>query len=424
MVTVLLLLLAALFSLTSINAEIYSPTSVRCGAGCKRFVLVGGKGSSVWYGPLLKWCKTVSPTDGIPHPINGLVGFGEHKLAYAYGEGVIILGEYDARWYNSYSGFHFGTVLGVMGYDGGVFFYTEDGWGTIDAESEELQWKGGFKPVIGAKLKRAAKAGGTVYSLADTLALYEYDGEELQPLDCPDEPFDIATSADELFVLTAGGRIISYKKERGWQREADGFMPAEYVIFAGRGAFRSKTGLFSPMMGLRDIPHSLPEATGLFHNGLIWVSGGGRLFRDGEELNADVQNWEATEIIETGLMIEHKTFVASAYTYTHEEAVQYCENLQKAGYTDWRLPTKQELQAVFTIATNSETELSYFSNYFKNPEITSTGRMIYQKIWTSNKYSTSNNQYYCYYVEFYNSATLHETHICYDYENLGTWCVR
>ncbi len=46
----------------------------------------------------------------------------------------------------------------------------------------------------------------------------------------------------------------------------------------------------------------------------------------------------------TGLMWQQQT--VSAETYPWDGALQYCENLDLAGYTDWRLPNVRELQSI------------------------------------------------------------------------------
>lgn len=49
--------------------------------------------------------------------------------------------------------------------------------------------------------------------------------------------------------------------------------------------------------------------------------------------------------------------------YKWEDAVYYCENLTYAGYSDWRLPTPQEL---LTIVNNSKSDPAIDTTYFPN----------------------------------------------------------
>jgi hypothetical protein len=73
---------------------------------------------------------------------------------------------------------------------------------------------------------------------------------------------------------------------------------------------------------------------------------------------------------DTGLMWQKAT---APGTYTWEQALQYCESLNLAGYTDWRLPSKNEL---YTIVDNSRAypsiNLTYFPDTQSNQYITST----------------------------------------------------
>ena len=73
---------------------------------------------------------------------------------------------------------------------------------------------------------------------------------------------------------------------------------------------------------------------------------------------------------DTGLMWQKAT---APGTYTWEQALQYCESLNLAGYNDWRLPSKNELH---TIVDNSRAypaiNLTYFPDTQSNLYITST----------------------------------------------------
>jgi hypothetical protein len=78
---------------------------------------------------------------------------------------------------------------------------------------------------------------------------------------------------------------------------------------------------------------------------------------------------------DTGLMWQKATATG---TYTWEQALQYCESLNLAGYNDWRLPNKNELHS---IVDNSRTypaiNLSYFPDTQSNIYIASTTEVDY-----------------------------------------------
>ena len=92
-----------------------------------------------------------------------------------------------------------------------------------------------------------------------------------------------------------------------------------------------------------------------------------KLGNNGVELSASASSWDIVEIEETGLMIEAKTLVNYSYVYNHAEAVIYCENLDRAGFTDWRLPNENELRGLLAVSNNSEIERVYFPHFYKNP---------------------------------------------------------
>ncbi|MBO7127288.1 DUF1566 domain-containing protein [bacterium] len=90
---------------------------------------------------------------------------------------------------------------------------------------------------------------------------------------------------------------------------------------------------------------------------------------------------------ETGL-IWQRSYVSEK---TWQQALAYCENLIYAGYSDWRLPNKNELASLV--------------NYGKNDPASNFPAMPSEYFWSSsthnyNKY-TNNNAWY---VRFYNGT--------------------
>ena len=59
----------------------------------------------------------------------------------------------------------------------------------------------------------------------------------------------------------------------------------------------------------------------------------------------------------TGLMWQQTSHTE---TYTWDNAKSYCNNLTYAGYSDWRLPTPQELLTIVEINTTYFTPSGYF----------------------------------------------------------------
>ena len=97
----------------------------------------------------------------------------------------------------------------------------------------------------------------------------------------------------------------------------------------------------------------------IFANGIevVWNSGDGvsdsefeRMKKEYIEKNyaSEVKEWEKQQYI---LLVDNLMWqdnkVALTNKMTWNEAVKYCQNLQLAGFTDWRLPTLKELKELF-----------------------------------------------------------------------------
>lgn len=96
-------------------------------------------------------------------------------------------------------------------------------------------------------------------------------------------------------------------------------------------------------------------------------------------MDTQALSWEAVEDKTTNLIWEHVTTTTGANEYTWGEAITYCNNLTKAGKTDWRLPNKYELLSLVDFdLSNPVIDSSYF-----------TGITEALYIWTSTSYSTS-----------------------------------
>ncbi len=90
--------------------------------------------------------------------------------------------------------------------------------------------------------------------------------------------------------------------------------------------------------------------------------------------------------LNTGLMWQ-KTPPAEHFSWN--EAVNYAENLQLAGYDDWRMPTIKELYSLVAFYGNIRTMTPYINtDYFdfEYPDTSRGYRIIDAQYWSSNKY--------------------------------------
>jgi hypothetical protein len=95
------------------------------------------------------------------------------------------------------------------------------------------------------------------------------------------------------------------------------------------------------------------------------------------------QNAEGKEVLfdsTTDLMWQRE----SASDKTWKEALSYCENLEYAGYTDWRLPNKNEFATLIDYSKTGESVMSSFPGMEAEVFITSTS--FYSRVWTGNMY--------------------------------------
>lgn len=91
-----------------------------------------------------------------------------------------------------------------------------------------------------------------------------------------------------------------------------------------------------------------------------------KLGENGVALDDDVTSWKITEEVSEGIMIQAKTVTTWAKLYTFKEAKAYCENLNYAGFDDWRLPNSTEALYIMELASHSSVEMQYFPHYFSD----------------------------------------------------------
>jgi len=149
---------------------------------------------------------------------------------------------------------------------------------------------------------------------------------------------------------------------------------------------------------------------------------------NGTILSADATSWEMVEVIEEGLLVHNPTFSESVRTYNHSDAIEYCENLSSAGYSDFRLTTNNELLAILKTAILSENEMLYFQNYFNDFKANTSSQTgnkwnYYGDVWSSDEAS---NSYYIYTSVKWDSEDGYSVGTSRDHETdlLKVFCVR
>jgi hypothetical protein len=88
----------------------------------------------------------------------------------------------------------------------------------------------------------------------------------------------------------------------------------------------------------------------------------------------------------TGLLWEQKGQQNETLTYTYDQAIAYCENLDLGGYTDWRVPTRPEYATIMNFGRVSPAlDTSFFPYY----TYASTDDIMY---WTTSEYYSDPTQ--------------------------------
>ena len=101
-----------------------------------------------------------------------------------------------------------------------------------------------------------------------------------------------------------------------------------------------------------------------------------RAVRGGKSSNNFIDNSDGTVTdINTGLMWQQATALG---TYTWKQALAYCDNMNLAGHTDWRLPTSKELHS---IVDNSHYDPAIDTVFFPDTQAS--------PYWSSGTYATS-----------------------------------
>jgi len=97
-----------------------------------------------------------------------------------------------------------------------------------------------------------------------------------------------------------------------------------------------------------------------------------KIASNGGLLDSGAEDWVAVRDNFTGLYWEVKTLANKNDAYTFENAADYADSLDLAGFTDWRLPTLEELATISNLGmSNPAIDPVYFSN------------MVADKYWTA-----------------------------------------
>jgi len=115
-----------------------------------------------------------------------------------------------------------------------------------------------------------------------------------------------------------------------------------------------------------------------------------KIGENGQVLSADAESWDMVELVEEGLLVNNPSYTDSLKSYTFDEAEVYCENLNSGGYSDFKIPTLNEIKLILNMSIASEIEKIYFINYFKDYKSYTTGsanylRGSYPRMWADDE---------------------------------------
>jgi len=146
---------------------------------------------------------------------------------------------------------------------------------------------------------------------------------------------------------------------------------------------------------LVDFYHGSVSAHSKSYNGIYVRAVCGRQCRS---LNNYVDNGDGTVTdTDTGLMWQQATAPGA---YTWQQALSYCENLTLAGYPDWRLPNRNELQSLVDYSRHGPSiDTAFFPNtltsyYWSSTTIASTPSTTWLVIFDIGMLDDDSKSYY------------------------------
>ena len=193
----------------------------------------------------------------------------------------------------------------------------------------------------------------TLAEFCDTL---EYDGHDDWRLPSPKE---FLTIADADFNEYRAVRALYFESAEVIESSISFWTSiADYYYYNEIGAVKANEGSYHGLMCVRGEEY-------------------------GKTNTFTSQNGEGKEVLfdsTTNLMWQRE----SASDKTWEEALSYCENSTYAGYTDWRLPNKNEMATLIDYSKVGGSVVSSFPGMEAEVFVTST--LFYSRVWTGNIY--------------------------------------
>jgi len=96
-------------------------------------------------------------------------------------------------------------------------------------------------------------------------------------------------------------------------------------------------------------------------------------------------SWEAVILEDMSLMVEYKSLVSADMDRIYADAVVYCADLSKAGFTDWKVPAQANLKTIITVSSTAVDPNNYYYLPYITPNV-NTGYYKKDNYWSSEEY--------------------------------------